>query len=129
MLDDFTERVDTDVSNNAGLMNLPGPPQSFGLYRDGGADRGVAEAGRRWMWGMPRRHWTRCRIELRPKPRVLLAGSSGGFRVAEALALGARAVTVLEPDPVVRGALKQGLAGAPPMAADPRVTLSAAMAQ
>ena len=35
LLDDFTERVDTDISNNAGMLGLPGPPQSFGLYRDG----------------------------------------------------------------------------------------------
>ena len=35
LLDDFTERVDTDVSNNAGLLGVEGPPRSFGLYRDG----------------------------------------------------------------------------------------------
>ena len=35
LLDDFTERVDTDVSNNAGMLGLPGPPRTFGLYRDG----------------------------------------------------------------------------------------------
>ena len=35
LLDDFTERVDTDISNNAGMLGVPGPPQTFGLYRDG----------------------------------------------------------------------------------------------
>src|SRR6185437_8674203 len=35
LLDDFTERVDTDVSNNAGLLGVAGPPSSYGLYRDG----------------------------------------------------------------------------------------------
>ena len=35
LLDDFTERVDTDISNNAAMMGLPGPPETFGLYRDG----------------------------------------------------------------------------------------------
>ena len=38
LLDDFTERVDTDVSNDLGLLNVPGPPQTFGLYRDGNRD-------------------------------------------------------------------------------------------
>ncbi len=35
LLEDFTERVDTDVSNNAGMLGLPGPPTTLGLYRDG----------------------------------------------------------------------------------------------
>ncbi len=75
LLDDFTERVDTDVSNNAGLMNVPGPPQTFGLYRDGariaalpkpGAlDAGYAPAA---LDALP--------YLLRPGARVLLAGSA-----------------------------------------------------
>ena len=125
LLDDFTERVDTDVSNNAGLMNLPGPPQTYGLYRDGARiaalpkpgllDAGYAPAA---LDALP--------YLLRPKARVLLAGSSGGFRIAEALALGAREVTALEPDPVVRGALEQGLGGSLPLAPNPRVRVLAA---
>ena len=35
VLDDFTERVDTDISNNAGMLGVDGPPRSYGLYRDG----------------------------------------------------------------------------------------------
>lgn len=35
LLDDFTERVDTDISNDAGMLGLPGPPTTLGLYRDG----------------------------------------------------------------------------------------------
>ena len=31
LLDDFTERVDTDISNNAGMLGVSGPPQTFGL--------------------------------------------------------------------------------------------------
>jgi hypothetical protein len=123
LLDDFTERVDTDVSNNAGLMNLPGPPQTYGLYRDGariaalpkpGAlDAGYAPAA---LDALP--------YMLTPGARVLLAGSSGGFRVAEVLALGASDVTVLEPDPVIRGALRDGLGGTQALPANPRVHVS-----
>ena len=35
LLDDFTERADTDISNNAGMLGVEGPPRSHGLYRDG----------------------------------------------------------------------------------------------
>ncbi len=35
LLDDFTERVDTDISNDSGQLGLSGPPRAFGLYRDG----------------------------------------------------------------------------------------------
>ena len=102
LLDDFTERVDTDVSNNAGLMNVPGPPTAYGLYRDGariaalpkpGAlDTGYAPAA---LDALP--------YVLRPHARVLLAGSPpAGSASAEALTLGARAGgRCLEPDPVV----------------------------
>ena len=123
LLDDFTERVDTDVSNDMGLLNLPGPPQTFGLYRDGNRIAALPKPGlldvkyaRATLAALP--------YALRPDARVLLAGSSGGFRIAEALALGARQVVALEPDPVVFGALQHGLGGSLPLAKDPRVQLS-----
>jgi MFS family permease len=123
LLDDFTERVDTDVSNNAGMLGLPGPPQTFGLYRDGnriaalpkpGAlDVGYADAS---LDALPYR--------LIPHANVLLAGASGGFRVAETLALGAAHVRVLEPEPVLLRALESGLGPSPAWRADSRVSLS-----
>ena len=123
LLDDFTERVDTDVSNNAGLMNLPGPPQTFGLYRDGNRIASLAKPGRLDSAYAPAA-LDALPYTLRPGARVLLAGSSGGFRIAEALALGASHVDALEPDPVILGALGSGLGTSPPLALDPRVTLS-----
>ncbi len=88
LLDDFTERVDTDVSNDAGMLGLPGPPTTFGLYRDGnriaslpkpgGATAAYAAAT---LAALP--------YQLLPHPHVLLVGASGGFRIAEARALGA----------------------------------------
>ena len=124
LLDDFTERVDTDLSNNAGMFGVPGPQQSFGLYRDGsriaalpksnaGADYAPAE-----LDALP--------YKLAPNGKVLLAGASGGFAIAQALALGATDVTALEPDPVLLSAITNGLGPAPATAADPRVHLSAA---
>ena len=123
LLDDFTERVDTDVSNDLGLLNVPGPPQTFGLYRDGNRIAALPKPGSldvryasATLAALP--------YGLLSHPRVLLAGASGGFRAAEALALGARQVDALEPDPVVRGALRRGLGGSPPLATDARVRLS-----
>ena len=111
LLDDFTERVDTDISNNAGLLGLPGPPQAFGLYRDGNRlaalPKGQAEAGYAGatLGALP--------YALHPQARVLLAGASGGFRIAEARALGATELLALEPEPVLLGALRDGFAASP----------------
>lgn len=125
LLDDFTERVDTDVSNDAGMLGLPGPPQTFGLYRDGnriaalpkpgGLDTGYAGAD---LAAAPY-------VLLPHGARVLLAGGSGGFRIAEALALGAGHVDALEPEPVLRRALLHGLGPSAALAADPRVRILA----
>lgn len=122
VLQDFMERLDTDVSNDAGLLNVPGPPQTLGLYRDGTriaalpldgkVDTAFAPAA---LSALP--------YALRPDARVLLAGASGGFGAAESLALGAAHVDVLEPDPVVRAAVRNGLGPAPALPADPRVRL------
>jgi hypothetical protein len=116
LLDDFTERVDTDVSNDAGMLGIPGPPTTFGLYRDGnriaalprppGAKADYAPAT---LAALP--------YALRPRPRAMLIGASGGFRVAEARALGASDITALEPEPALHAALRHGLGPVPPAAA------------
>ncbi len=59
-----------------------------------------------------------------PHANVLLAGASGGFRVAEVLALGAAHIRVLEPEPVLLRALERGLGPSPAWASDGRVSLS-----
>ena len=122
LLENFTERVDTDLSNNAGMMGLPGPPGALGLYRDGnrlaalpkpdGLDTAYAPAT---LAALP--------YAMLEKPRVLLAGASGGFRIAEALTLGAGALEVVEPEPVLLGILRAGMGEVPPMPPDPRVRL------
>ena len=124
LLDDFTERVDTDVSNNAGMLGLPGPPTTLGLYRDGNriaslpkpAGIDVAYAGAT-LASLP--------YALLPHPAVLLAGASGGFRIAEARALGAASVLALEPEPLLRRALRDGLGGSPAFPPDPSVRIEA----
>lgn len=122
LLENFTERVDTDLSNNAGMLGVPGPPGTLGLYRDGnrlaavpkpgGLDAGYAPAT---LAALP--------YQMLARPRVLLAGASGGFRIAEALALGAASLVVVEPEPVLLGILRHGLGEVPALPADPRIRL------
>jgi SAM-dependent methyltransferase len=116
LLDDFTERVDTDISNNAGMLGVEGPPRSYGLYRDGNRiaalpkqqpiQSGYAGAA---LDALP--------YQLIPRGRVMLVGASGGFRTAEALRLGAAQVRVLEPEPELLRITREGLGPVPPVAA------------
>ncbi len=117
LLDDFTERVDTDVSNDAGMLGLPGPPETFGLYRDGNRIAALPKPG------VPDARYAGATLAalpytLRPHARILLAGTSGGFRIAEARALGAREIEALEPDPVLLAAVRDGLGAAPAQSLD-----------
>jgi SAM-dependent methyltransferase len=63
--------------------------------------------------------------DLLHRPQVLLIGSAGGFRLREALNLGASDVLALEPDPVLRLALRHGLGPSPAFGRDPRLRISA----
>ncbi|HEX3916373.1 MAG TPA: hypothetical protein VHW60_03470 [Caulobacteraceae bacterium] len=116
-LNDFTERVDTDISNNAGMMNVPGPPLTYGLYRDGARIAAIPRPG---PLDVRYASATLASVPylLRPAPRVLLVGASGGFRVGELLSLGAAHVDVTENEPVLRGYLADG-----GRLSDPRVRL------
>jgi hypothetical protein len=115
LVDAFTERVDTDISNNPGVIGEAVLPRSLGLYDDGNRVGSIPKAqptDAPYMGaaldGLPYR--------LRPGSDVLLLGASGGFRVAEARALGARGVTVVEPDLVLLRALRDGFGPAPMLA-------------
>ncbi len=124
LLDNFTERLDTDVSNNAGTLGTPAPPRSYGLYRDGARIAALP-------MGQPEAGHAPSALDAAPyvlleAPRVLALGGAGGFRAAEMLALGAAQVTVVEPEPVLRAALLHGLGPSPAPAPDPRVAVSAA---
>jgi len=127
LLDNFTERVDTDLSNNAGMMGLPGPPGALGLYRDGNRlaalPKPIAQGGGGLDAGYAPATLAALPYMLLDTPRVLLAGASGGFRIAEALALGAAALEVVEPEPVLLAALRDGMGAVPAFAPDKRVRL------
>jgi hypothetical protein len=105
VLDDFTERVDIDVSNDAAMLGMGGPPRALGLYRDGdrlaalvpahGADASFAPSE---LDALP--------YMLVAHPRVLLIGASGGWRILEAKKLGAASITTVEPDAELRRAAR-----------------------
>ncbi|HBK09205.1 MAG TPA: hypothetical protein DDZ81_25660 [Acetobacteraceae bacterium] len=108
LLDDFTERVDTDISNNAGMLGVEGPPRSFGLYKDGNR---IAALPKQSPIASP---YAQAALDalpykLIPHARTLLAGASGGFRTAEVVSLGASGVRVLEPEPELFRIMRDGL--------------------
>ena len=108
MLDNFTERVDADVSNNAAMMEVEGPPSTYGLYRDGSRIAALPKAG-----GLGGDYadsaLSAAPYVLRPRAAALILGASGGFRLAEARALGAERLLVVEREPVLKHALTHGL--------------------
>ena len=123
LLNDFQERVDTDISNNAGIMNISGPPRTFGLYRDGNRIAALPMDGN-WDVRYADGALDALPYKLIPGARVLLAGASGGFRVREVLALGASKVRVLEPEPVLANALRMGMGPSPRLPVDPQIRIA-----
>ncbi len=114
ILEDFTERVDTDLSNNAGMLGLPGPPTTYGMYRDGNRVAALPKPGvldaayaAGTLAALP--------YAIAPKARALMIGSSGGFRAVEARALGATDITVLEPETMIRLLLRRQLGAQAPV--------------
>jgi len=123
LLENYMERHDPDLSNNYELLGAGGPPPALGLYRDGerlaalprdpGYDTGYIKAA---LDSLP--------YLLRRPDRVLLAGGRGGFRVREALELGAHQVDTVESDPVLLKILLAHAASAPPTGYSMRLPLS-----
>ena len=105
LLDDFTERVDTDLSNDSAMMHLPGPPRTLGLYRDGSRIAAIPRAGKLDVGYAPGT-LAAAPYEMFDHPRVLVVGDEGGWAAAQALALGAAHVSADEPEPILRRALQ-----------------------
>ncbi|MCB8879281.1 hypothetical protein ACELLULO517_03470 [Acidisoma cellulosilytica] len=105
LLDDFTERVDTDLSNDSAMMHLPGPPRTLGLYRDGSRIAAIPRPGKLDVGYAPGT-LAAAPYELLSHPRVLAIGDEGGWAAAQAQALGAGSILADEPEPVLRAALQ-----------------------
>ena len=101
-----------------------GRRRRFGLYRDGNRIAALPKPGTLDV-GYAAAALDALPYQLIPHANVLLAGASGGFRIAELLALGAAQVRVLEPEPVLLRALQHGLGPSPAVAERrPRVSIS-----
>lgn len=105
VLENFTERRDLPLSNNAGLNGLPDPPSAPGIYKDGGRVTSLRTSGA-VDFGYLQGALSTLPYLLRPDPRALLVGSSGGFRLQEAAQLGCTRYVALESDPVVAGMVR-----------------------
>jgi hypothetical protein len=125
LLDDFTERVNTDISNDSAMLGYKDPPRSYGLYRDGIRIASLPMPGQA-STGYAPGALDALPYSLRPHAKALLAGASGGFRIQEITALGAGAITALEPEPALYAALTRGLGPSPAFAARPGLRLSPA---
>ncbi len=106
LLDNFTERLDTDFSNNAETLNLPAPPSSLGMYRDGSRIAAIPRDAHPSM-GHATGTLDSAPYRLNPHAQVLLLGAGGGFRMQEVMTLGAVNVTVIEPEPRLHADVQQ----------------------
>ena len=101
VLDNFTERLDVDLSNNDAMLAGAEPIPTLGLYADGNR---IASLARQPVGRLP---YLNAALDTLPyrllaaPPSVLLVGSRGGFRLDEAQQLGARSIVALEPEPVL----------------------------
>jgi len=123
LLDDFTERVNTDISNDSGMLGYPGPPRSYGLYRDGIRIASLPFAGPSSTDYAPGA-LDALPYVMRPHPSVLLAGASGGFRISEIFALGATRIEAAEPEPILYRALTQGIGPSPSTPSNPHLQIT-----
>ncbi len=109
LLDNFTERLDIDLSNNYVLLKIEGPPHAYGLYLDGNRIGSFPK--------FPKTDFAYAKgsldifpYVLKPKSRALLIGTRGGFRIGEALKYNASELVGLETDPNILGFMRGSLA-------------------
>jgi hypothetical protein len=100
VLDNFTERLDIDLSNNEQVLGGAQPIATFGLYNDGNRVTSLAKSKPQDL------AYLNASLDifpyrLRPNARAMLVGTRGGFRVDEVKALGATQVVAIEPDPAI----------------------------
>ena len=77
--------MNTDISNDAGMLGYADPPRSFGLYRDGIRIASLPRPGQ-LATGYAPGALDALPYRLAAHPNALLIGASGGFRIAELLA-------------------------------------------
>jgi len=123
LLENYMERHDADLSNNYELLGAGGPPPALGLYRDGERLAALPREGA-YDTGYLKAALDTLPYLLHKPARVLLAGGRGGFRLREALELGAGQVDTVESDPVLHQLLLTHAPSAPPTGYSMRLPLT-----
>jgi spermidine synthase len=96
VLDNFTERLDTDLSNNFKVLGASAPPATYGIYSDGNRLTSLPKSDT-YDTSYARAALDLLPYELRGRDTVLLIGTRGGFRLREVLDTGVRHVEAIEP--------------------------------
>lgn len=105
VLDNFTERLDVDLSNNEAVLGGAEPVLTFGLYGDGNRLTSLPKTPPAEL-----QHLNAALDSLPYRlgaagasaPAVLLIGTRGGFRIDEVQQLGAHSIVALEPESTLR---------------------------
>lgn len=117
VLDNFTERLDIDISNNAALLKTPVPPATYGLYKDGNRITSLLKKAP-YDSAYISAALDSAPYRLLQTPKTLLIGTRGGSRIQEAFFLGASSVVALEPDPTINNLIRYGVDGQNPIKLD-----------
>jgi hypothetical protein len=97
VLDNFTERLDMDISNNEKVLAGAEPIATYGLYNDGNRMTSLPKQAPGKLAYLP------AALDIfpylmRPKAEVLLLGTRGGYRIDEVRQLGVKSIVALEPE-------------------------------
>jgi hypothetical protein len=106
VLDNFTERLDIDLSNNEQILGNAQPIATYGLYNDGNRVTSLAKA-KPGELAYLNASLDIFPYRIRPNASALLVGTRGGFRLDEVTALNAKTIHAIEPDPVLHRFVQQ----------------------
>jgi hypothetical protein len=95
VMDDYTERDDIPITANFRLLHIGGPPRAYGLYIDGQRVSPMLKK-RPTDLSYLKGSLAYFPYAIRRRPRVLLIGTDGGYKIVEAAHSGARRIVALE---------------------------------
>jgi MFS family permease len=106
VLENFTERLDMDISNNEKVLAGAEPITTYGLYNDGNRLTSLPKQAPGKLAYLPAA-LDIFPYQIKPKADVLLLGTRGGYRIDEVRQLGASKITALEPEPTLFGLIQK----------------------
>ena len=100
VLENFTERLDMDISNNEKILAGAEPISTYGLYSDGNRVTSLPKKAPGKLAYLPAA-LDGFPYSQKTDAEVLLLGTRGGYRIDEVRQLGAKRVVALEPEPTL----------------------------